>query len=394
VTPLAQFIQAAHRSLDGEVYELTSRQVETALEAAAHRGVLVRIALEEHPEGASRSIPVGAYKTLAAGGVHVEWTSSAFTYTHAKYLVRDDQAAWIGSPNWTLSAFKSNREFAVVDTDSAVVSEAEAVFTADWAHQTYTGSAADLVLSPTNSRSKITALITGAHSTLDVYAEELNDSAQEDALIAAVRRGVRVRLVCTGDGDVAKLHAGGVQVVIDKKLYIHAKAVVMDGSVVFIGSENISATSLDKNREMGLILTDRAVIATVEQAFATDFGGAPSPVSPPPAAPVATPTQTTTSSHAGALTVTASVSPNPMPYNADATLMATTSPGASCTATVRYSSGSVPSSFHGTAQVVPASGSISWSWHESTKGSGGTATVTCMLGGKTASATVAFTVTH
>jgi hypothetical protein len=45
--------------------------------------------------------------------------------------------------------------------------------------------------------------------------------------------------------------------------------------------ENISATSLDKNREMGLNLTDPAVVSAVEQAFAGDFGGAPSPVSQP-----------------------------------------------------------------------------------------------------------------
>ena len=43
-----------------------------------------------------------------------------------------------------------------------VVGEAEAVFTADWAHRAFTGNAAALVLSPANSRSKITALITGA----------------------------------------------------------------------------------------------------------------------------------------------------------------------------------------------------------------------------------------
>jgi hypothetical protein len=171
-------------------------------------------------------------------------------------------------------------------------------------------------------------------------------------------------------------------------------AAVADGATVFIGSENISSTSLDKNREMGLILTDRAAVATLEQAFASDFGGAPSPVSPPPAAPVATPTQTAGSGQTGGFSERASVSPNPMPYNSEATLTAATTAGASCAARVVYSTGSVPTSFHGTAQMVPASGSVSWSWHEETKGSGGVATVTCALGGRTASASVTFSVTH
>jgi hypothetical protein len=316
-----------------------------------------------------------------------------FTYTHAKYLVADGSRAWIGTPNWTAAAFKSNREFAVVDSDPGVVAEAEAVFSADWAHRTFTGNAADLVLSPSNSRATITALISGARHTLDVYAEEVNDAAQEDALIAAARRGVKVRMVCTGDGDMSRLRAGGVQVVVDKALYIHAKAIVADGATVFIGSENISSTSLDKNREMGLILTDRAVVAVVEQAFASDSGGAPSPLSPPPATPVATPTQTN-GGQTSSFAVTARVSPNPMPYDSEATLTATTTAGASCTARVVYSTGSVPASFHGTAEIVPASGSVRWSWHEETKGSGGTATVTCTLGGKCASATATFSVTR
>jgi hypothetical protein len=38
-------------------------------------------------------------------------------------------------------------------------------------------------------------------------------------------------------------------VVVDKSLYIHAKAIGTNGATVFIGSENISSTSLDKNRE-------------------------------------------------------------------------------------------------------------------------------------------------
>jgi phosphatidylserine/phosphatidylglycerophosphate/cardiolipin synthase-like enzyme len=248
VAPLVAFIRAASHSLDGEAYELTSKPVAAALVAAAHRGVSVRIALAPHPEGASRSLLIQAYRTLAAGGVHVEWTSSMFTYTHARYLVADGSRAWIGSPNWTAAAFKPNRAFAVVDTDPGVVSEADAVFTADWAHRPFTGNAACLVLSPKDSRSRITALSTGARRTLDVYAEEVNDAAQEDALIAAAHRGVRVRVVCTGDGDVSRLRAGGVQVVVDKALYIHAKAIVADGAIVFIGSENISSTSLDKNR--------------------------------------------------------------------------------------------------------------------------------------------------
>jgi hypothetical protein len=75
-------------------------------------------------------------------------------------------------------------------------------------------------------------------------------------------------------------------------------------------------------------------------------------------------------------------------------LTAATTAGASCTARVVHSTGSVPTSFRGATQTVPASGSVRGTWHEETKGSGGVATVTCTLGGKTATATATFSVTY
>jgi phosphatidylserine/phosphatidylglycerophosphate/cardiolipin synthase-like enzyme len=80
-------------------------------------------------------------------------------------------------------------------------------------------------------------------------------------------------MVTTGQGDVVPLERAGVQVVIRKGPYIHAKAIVADGRVVFIGSENLSSTSLDQNREMGLMLAETAAINAVETALAADWQG-------------------------------------------------------------------------------------------------------------------------
>lgn len=121
--------------------------------------------------------------------------------------------------NWTTSALATNREFGIVTTDPAQVREAEAVFTADVARGPVHGSVAALVVSPLNARSQIGAVISAARHTLDVYAAEVADPAQEHALIAAVRRGVRVRVVTTGDGDAAVLTRSGVQVTVRSSPY-------------------------------------------------------------------------------------------------------------------------------------------------------------------------------
>jgi hypothetical protein len=102
--------------------------------------------------------------------------------------------------------------------------------------------------------------------------------------------------------------------------------------------------------------------------------------------------RSTHSRPAAALTVSASVDPANMPYNAFPTLTATTAVGATCAASVVYTTGRKPTSFDGSAQVVPAGGRVRWAWHEETKGSGGTATVTCTYQRQTRSATATFTV--
>lgn len=93
-------------------------------------------------------------------------------------------------------------------------------------------------------------------------------------------------------------------------------------------------------------------------------------------------------------TVRAAVTPSTMSYNAYPTLTAYTSPGASCTASVVYSTGRAPVSFNGVPRTVPSGGSVSWSWHEETKGDGGVGTVTCTLNGRTATAQASFAVVN
>lgn len=97
-------------------------------------------------------------------------------------------------------------------------------------------------------------------------------------------------------------------------------------------------------------------------------------------------------SHGGALVVHAWVSPSSMPYDAYPTLYARTTPGATCSADVIYTTNRHPVSFDGSPQRVGSQGVVGWGWHEETVGSGGTAYVSCQLGGRQASTTTAFSV--
>jgi len=118
--------------------------------------------------------------------------------------------------------------------------------------------------------------------------------------------------------------------------------------------------------------------------LAVRFGG--SSGSPPPAPTPGKPKPS------GNFSVSAYVSPNPVSYGSYPTLYAKSTPGALCSAQVLYSTGRAPVSFDGSAKTVGSSGVVGWTWHMESKGTGGTATVSCSLHGQTKSATASFTI--
>ncbi len=389
VTPLVSFIRAARRDLDGEIYLFSSAAVFDALGDAVRRGVRVRLVLDPHPFGGDGASVDGAYRVLTAEGVAVRWAAPAYRFTHAKFLVSDNTTTWIGTMNWTNAAFTRNREFAEETAAPAVVQEADAIFAADWDGRPLDTATPDLVVSPTNARATILGLIAGARYSLDLYAEEIYDTASIQALADATRRGVRVRIVYAGLGDAEGVSGIGAQVARVASPYIHAKALVADGTTLFIGSENLSATSLDRNREVGLLMSDRVAIADVERAFDQDLRREPSGRTA-----AAAPTAETTVAPATSSGVRAEVTPATMPYDAYPILFARSIPGATCTAAVVYSTGYTPVSFDGYPQTVGASGVVRWGWHEMTKGDSGQATVDCTLKGAQWSGVTTFAVTR
>lgn len=82
-------------------------------------------------------------------------------------------------------------------------------------------------------------------------------------LAKARERGVEVTVILEGDGSVGRenraaagyLTRKGVRVVFPRgRRTVHAKAVVIDGRYVMIGSHNLSHAALTRNRELSVLL--------------------------------------------------------------------------------------------------------------------------------------------
>lgn len=272
-------INTAHRSIWLEMYLLTDTSILQALENAAHRKVDVRVMLEPTPYGGGSAQDV--LDELKLAGITAKPTSRDFTLTHEKGMVIDGNTAFIMSCNFTYSALNgTNREYGVIDTLAEDVQSVTDIFNADWNRTSSHITNTSLVLSPTNSRTALTALIGSAKKTLILEEEEMFDERIQQALVSAAQRGVSVQVILptpyAGESDsnssgIAILKKGGVQVKEDPQLYIHAKMIVADDVQAFVGSENISAPSLDGNRELGILLTDKGMLVILQKTFQQDW---------------------------------------------------------------------------------------------------------------------------
>ncbi len=116
-------------------------------------------------------------------------------------------------------------------------------------------------------------LITGARERLDLVHLEFLDGSLPDqvetALLAAVGRGVAVRVLLERDVDanaarVATLVSGGAEARLDaSSRTLHLKLAVADRSRVLVGSTNLSTSSLKYNHEGNWLFT-----GTPGEAFA------------------------------------------------------------------------------------------------------------------------------
>jgi phosphatidylserine/phosphatidylglycerophosphate/cardiolipin synthase-like enzyme len=77
------------------------------------------------------------------------------------------------------------------------------------------------------------------------------------AIVRAVRRGVKVQAIANNDAVVATLNENGIDA---KKIttqgLMHAKLMIIDDNVVVIGSHNYTHNAFILNKEISVVLTD------------------------------------------------------------------------------------------------------------------------------------------
>ena len=145
---LSDAVSAAERTIDINVYELTSPHLTEILEEKAAAGVKTRILLEGSPVGGLSPESVWAASRLSNAGAEVKLVSTEngafhtpYRFDHAKYIVVDGEKLLIASENFGNTGFPyadaagigstGNRGFGALIESPAVAEYFEEVFETD-----------------------------------------------------------------------------------------------------------------------------------------------------------------------------------------------------------------------------------------------------------------------
>jgi len=136
---------------------------------------------------------------------------------------------------------------------------------------------------PYNTDKSLFKLIRGAHHTLDVSFYDLEEVRVAEALIAAKRRGVQVRVITDSDNlhqengrfreSIKALKEAGITVRDDKRSAImHDKFVIADQRVVWTGSTNATVRSLYWHNNNAITIRSEHLAGTYTAVFERYFG--------------------------------------------------------------------------------------------------------------------------
>jgi cardiolipin synthase A/B len=264
LTPLVKAIQKAKTSIALVVFRFDRVDLEKALAAAVARGVSVRV-LIAHTNGGGEKRLRKLEPRLLAAGVTVTRTADDLPRYHGKMTIVDDAVFVLGF-NYTRADVERSRSFGIITRDEKLHKEALALFEADSTRQPYTPGHDRLVVSPDNSRERLSALIGRTRKQLLIYDERITDKLIMRLLRERAEAGVEIRVI----GKLSKTVPGVVTRSLPD-LRMHVRAMISDGTTAFVGSQSLRKPELDERREIGIILKEARIVEQMATVFEQDW---------------------------------------------------------------------------------------------------------------------------
>jgi phosphatidylserine/phosphatidylglycerophosphate/cardiolipin synthase-like enzyme len=262
--PFVDALRSAVRQIDVMVYMMGFGGILDTLTEKARAGVKVTVLLDGNEK---RSVNQKYQEILTAAGAIVRWSDPAFAHMHAKVLMVDGEVAVLSTGNYARSFMLQERNYAITDRDPEDLRSLQELFRADVEGRAPNLQCTRLVVAPVNAKMRMLELVKSATRSLVVHSMQFAERDIQEAVLERKRAGVDVR-VLLADAEWIDANAQAGRVLRDASIparqlrapSVHVKAIVADGARVFVGSENLSYTSLTRNREVG-VMTDQPEVA-------------------------------------------------------------------------------------------------------------------------------------
>jgi cardiolipin synthase A/B len=271
LAPILKAVKQAKKRIDMVIFRFDVSELEEALAAAVKRGVDVH-ALVAHTNTKGEKQLRALEGRLLGYGVSVDRTADELVRYHGKMLVIDNRRAFILGFNFTYEDIRESRSFGVVVVKKSVVRQILELIAADAARQDFAGALPSLVISPENSRVRLSDFIRKARRELLIYDPNISDDAIIRLLKSRAAAGVNIRIL----GKLEKKWRGEDFLVEATSRRLHVRAIVRDRNRAFVGSQSLRKLELDGRREVGIIVRDPKVVGRIAAIFEKDWKLTPS----------------------------------------------------------------------------------------------------------------------
>ena len=265
LTPLIVAIKKATKQIDITIFRFDVKELQRALEGAVTRGVKVH-ALIAHTSGGGAKRLRKLELDLLNAGVTVSRTDDDLVRYHNKMMLVDCETLFTLGFNFTRLDIEKSRSLGLVTRNKGIVAEGRKLFEADSTRQPYTAGHDAFLVSPENARTGLASFIKNAKKELLIYEMKISDRQMIKLLQERAKAGVDIRII----GKVSK-KAEGLKAEKMPGMRLHLRAMLRDGQEMFLGSMSLRGIELDKRREVGIIVKERAAAKRFREIFEEDW---------------------------------------------------------------------------------------------------------------------------
>lgn len=266
IEPIVKAINKARKSVEMVIFRFDRPELERALVDAVERGVFVHALIAFTNRGGEKHLR-DLESMFLAKGITVARTAGDLVRYHGKMMIVDRKELYVLGFNFTYLDMDHSRSFGVATRNPKQIQEAIRLFDADSKRQPYSCANSKFIVSPVNARAELAAFLKAAKKELLIYDPKISDAQMLNILLERNRAGVKVKVI----GEVAGNVMGPRKLA---GMRLHTRTIIRDRQEAFVGSQSLRKLELESRREIGIIVRDAAVVASLFRTFVSDWRAA------------------------------------------------------------------------------------------------------------------------